>query len=208
MTDQLVLQFSTAAPDWRTFIPGFARRPKAMCLVGDKNWGSSLIRRSCHSPFSHVDMVMPDGSLVGASNSPNAPVIEGNPGGVARRPPDYQHFRYRRRMILETDRAEDIRRIWCSQIGKDFDNSALKDFISDRFPGYRDWRLDDHWFCAEGILWSLETGGLWAPVPLIWPKNRSSPTDILILLLMDRRWINRDIFWDPVPGLPLGPGER
>lgn len=207
MTDCLVLQFSTAAPDWRWWVPPPLRVPKPLCLLGDKNWGSSLIRRTNHSPFSHVDIMMRDGNLLGASDNPNAPIVSGNPRGVALRPPDYQKFRYRRRMILETDRAEDIRQIALTQLGKGFDHGALGEFISDKFPGHRDWRLDEHWFCAEMVLWAMETGGFWERLPLLWPKNRASPTDILLVCLMDVRWLNRIMFWDPIPGLRLAPGE-
>lgn len=111
-------------------------------------------------------------------------------------------------MILATDRADDIRRILVSQLGKDFDNSSLRDFISDSFPGVRNWRLTDSFFCAELVVWSLEVGGFWGSKMLLWPKNRVSPNDILIMLLNDERWINREHFWKPIEGLQLGPNER
>ena len=174
----------------------------------NKNWGSGLIRRANHSPFSHVDMLMKDGNLLGASNSPNAPVIHGNPRGVAVRPFDYQPFAYRRQMFIKTERADDIRRIAVTQLGKEFDNSSLKDFISDSFPGIRDWRLNESWFCAELVIWSMEMGYFWGPPPLPWPKNRVSPTDILMILTGDSRWYNKDSFWNPIPDLVLGPHER
>jgi hypothetical protein len=59
-------------------------------------WQSAVIRRICHSPFSHLDVVLPDGNLLGSSDSPKAPHIEGNPRGVAVRPPEYQEFGIRR----------------------------------------------------------------------------------------------------------------
>jgi hypothetical protein len=194
VSDLLALQFSTAAPPPHWW---------------EIDW-SAGIRRACHSPFSHVDMEMEDGNLLGASNSPDAPIVvtvpPGNPGGVALRPPDYQQFGYRRRMLLKTARAADIRAIWHSQLGKAFDHSALLDMISDKFPGARDWRLTDAWFCGDGIFWSMETGDFWnGPVP--WPKNRVSPTDIIMFLLNDPRFVNRDTFWLPIPGLKLGSME-
>jgi hypothetical protein len=205
--DTLILQFSTAAPDWKyKHLPRFCKR-WPISMMFNKNWGSGLIRRACHSPFSHVDMVMKDGTLVGASDSPWAPYIHGNPRGVASRPMDYQLFAYRRQMILATDRADDIRRLWVSQLGKGYDTDALKDMIADSFPGQRDWRLNDSWFCAEGILWAMEAGYFWGPPPVPWPKNRVSPTDILMMCINDPRWLNRDTFWLPIPGLVLGPGE-
>jgi hypothetical protein len=64
-----------------------------------------------------------------------------------------------------------------------------------------------NWFCAELCMWAMETGYLWGPPPLPWPKNRVSPNDILMVMLGDDRWINKDSFWDPIPGLKLGPNE-
>jgi len=160
----------------------------------------------CHSPFSHLDIVLPDGHLLGASDSPKAPVIEGNPRGVAIRPFDYQSFGYRRQMVLKTERADDIRAIAKTQLGKEFDNVGLREMLSDNFPGARNWRMDDNWFCAELVAFAMEAGGLFGG-PLLWPKNRVSPSDLLMLFLLDARWINQDIFWAPVPGLKLGPSE-
>lgn len=166
-----------------------------------------MIRRANHSPFSHVDMLMKDGTLLGASNSPGVVYIHGNPCGVANRPFDYQKFKYRRQMILATERADDIRRLAVTQLGKGYDTGSLWDMISDAFPGQRDWRLNDCWFCSELVLWAMETGHFWGPKPLQWPKNRVSPTDLLLMLIHDERWLNKDAFWQPIPGLVLGPGE-
>ena len=205
--DNLILQFSTAMPDWKyQRLPKFCKR-WPLSMMFNKNWSSALIRRSTHSPFSHVDMVMKDGSLLGASYSPDAPFIHGNPKGVASRPIDYQKFAYRRQMILETERADDIRRIWATQLGKKYDSGAVYNFADDRFPGHRDWRLTDSWFCSEGIMWSMEVGHFWGPRRTPWPKNRVSPTDILMMCITDERWVNRDTFWQPIPGLVLGEGE-
>jgi hypothetical protein len=206
--NRLVLQFSTAAPEWRfKQTPQFAKKwPLSMAF--NKNWGSGLIRRSSHSPFSHVDMLMKDGSLLGASNDPAAPFIHGNPSGVATRPPDYQLFAFRRQMILDTERADDIRRLAVTQLGKKYDNSAMWSFIDDKFPGVRDWRLNESWFCSELIMWAMEMGHYWgSPKAVMWPKNRVTPTDLLLMCIHDTRWVNRDTFWQPVPGLVLGPGE-
>ena len=205
--DRLILRFSTAAPDWK-----FKNIPQALKrfplnLLLDRNYATELIRRGGHSPFSHIDILVKDGTLIGASDNPKAPFIHGNPRGVAQRPVDYQEFAYRRDMVLATHRADDIRRIAVTQLGKDFDSSAIKDFVSDSFPGLRDWRLTDSWFCAELVIWAMETGGFWGAHRLLWPKNRVSPTDILLMCLTDDRWLNRDSFWLPIPGLELGPHE-
>jgi hypothetical protein len=204
--NRLILQFSTGVSDWRPHTPDWLKR-FPFNLVLDKNWYSGMIRRSCHSPFSHVDLVMKDGTLLGASCDPHAPVIHGNPRGVAVRPFDYQKFAYRRQMILQTERADDIRRLAITQLGKGYDNGSMWDFMSDSFPGTRDWRLNENWFCSELVMWAMEAGQFWGPLPLKWPKNRVTPTDLLLMLINDPRWLNRDSFWDPLPGLVLGPGE-
>lgn len=195
---ELVLQFSTAENSIN-------------------NWASALIRRLNHSPFSHVDFILPpspewpDGACLGASDQGLSSKVyasnpRGNPRGVAVRPLEYQKFGTRRRMILECDDAvaKNVIDKAMSQLGKPFDSAALHDFLSDHFPGYRDWRNPDVWFCAEYCLWSLEEGPFWKNPPLPWPKNRVSPTDVLLLLLTHPRWVNRDSFWDPIPGLKLG----
>lgn len=172
------------------------------------NWVSALIRRLCHSPFSHVDFVLDDGSLLGASDNAQAPVLKGNPRGVAIRPPDYQAFGVRRRMVIKTDKADAIVNCALTQLGKPFDSSALHDFFNDAFPGVRDWQENGRWFCAELVIWAFETGGYWLPTELLWPKNRVSPTDIFLIFLMDSNWSNRDTFWSPIHNLVLGLKEH
>lgn len=189
----ITIQFSTTAHDT------LSRR-------WENRW-SEVIRRTGHTPFSHCDLILSDGNLLGASDSPSSPVVRGNPRGVAVRPPNYQLFGYRRHAVLETPRAMDIESIALTQVGKAFDNTFVADFVSDRFPGARDWRLEDCWFCAELIIWAMEIGQFWGAQQLIWPKNRVSPTDVLLILVTDQRWINRETFWLPVPGLNLDPGE-
>ena len=199
MTDEVVIQFSTT-------------------VNSRENWASAAIRRLNHSPFSHVDLVLmgqqaidlgvPEGSTLGASDQgPHSPCLKGNPQGVAIRPSEYQPFGLRRRMILATDKASAIVAAAASQLGKPFDSSGLWDFIGDDFPGTRDWRSEDSWWCSELKVWSFEQGGFYSG-SLAWPKNRVSPTDLLLINLQDTRWINRDSFWLPVPGLALGVNEK
>ena len=95
-----------------------------------------------------------------------------------------------------------------SQLGKPFDKSSLLDFLSDHFPGRRDWRHHEKWFCAELMIWAFEEAGYWPNPPLSWPKNRCSPTDLLLLFITDPNFINADTFWDPIPGLKLEAWER
>ena len=178
---KIVLQFSTCATSWQ----------------------STVIRKLCHSPFSHVDFVLPDGNLLGSSGSPEIPVVEGNPNGVAVRPPNYQEFGIRRNAVIETNKGDEIERILRTQLGKPFDDEALYDFFGD-FQLPRDWRQPDRWFCSELFTWAFEKGGLFS-YDLLVPKNRVSPPDLLLLL---NPYINTKTFWNPIAGLKLGAQER
>jgi hypothetical protein len=197
--DRIVLQFSTSASS-----PFF--------WTGWKNRWSYVIRCLCHSNFSHVDFVLENGNVLGASDQgPLSPCVHGSPLGVAIRPPDYQLFGIRRQLVLRTDKAALILDFAYSQLGKPFDNSALHNFLSPELPGTRDWRSPEKWFCSELALCAIEASGYFAPVlgkaQLPVPKNRVSPNDLLEILLLDSNWENRDTFWDRIPGLKLDPGE-
>ena len=170
-------------------------------------WQSDVIRRMCHSPFSHVDVLDDGGNCFGASNSPKAPVIFGNPEGVALRPADYQPFGIRRVARVDTTTAVEAK-FWTAlhdQQGKPFDGGALYTFLSPDVSVDRDWREVDSWFCSELVTWALEQAGLW-PWHLLVSKNRVAPADLLYLI--NPFVTNDDTFWLPVPGVKLGPKEH
>lgn len=193
MTDKIVIQFSTAAPvGWAVWFP----------FLDFSMW----IRRATHCPFSHADLVLPDNTLLGSSDNPTAPVIFGNPRGVAIRPGNYQDFRIRRRITIP---AEDVvvkafYDFCFAQIGKPFDHAAMKMryFLSDRFDD-RDWRDDGKWFCAEMLGRAAEVSKLF-PWKLVGVKNRLTGSDLLLIL---NPLYDVDAFWRPAPGLTLGPWE-
>lgn len=207
--NQVVLRFSTAAPIWRKFSPLFLRHRFPIGLLLDKNYASALIRRLCHSVFSHVDFVMGNGDLLGASDQgPDSPYVEGDPCGVAVRRADYQEFGIRRDMIIQTDKAQFILAAAINQLGKPFDKAALWRFLSEGAIGSRNWRDPTMWFCAEMPPYCFEQGAYWWPDELIWAKDRFTPTDLVMLFQMDHNFINRKTFWDPIKDLHLGEAEK
>jgi hypothetical protein len=139
-----------------------------------------------HSPFSHVDLVLDDDTLLGASDNPEAPVIKtsppGNPRGVAVRPANYQRFAIRQDAVIVT--TPEIKKAFTdfctAQLGKPFDTSALKlqVFLSTGFAD-RNWRADYNWFCAELLGRAAEVSGL---LGYSYPgiKNRMTASDLLI----------------------------
>lgn len=223
--NQIILQFSTSAPaSFRPFSKGW------------KNRYSKVIRVLGHTYFSHVDFVIPielvadwvgrgeidvknlsfvygDYALLGASDNPQAPIISGNPRGVAIRTASYQSFGIRRRMVIKTDRADAILAWAKTQIGKPFDSGALsaKVFLSDPFYGdveSRDWRDPNKWFCMEYVICALENGAYWGPgVNVMIKKNRVTPADGTMVFLMDPNLQNRTTWLDPIPSIAMGPDE-
>lgn len=168
---------------------------------------SYLIARACRSRFSHVDVVMPDGNLLGASDSPHAPFIEGNPSGVAIRPPNYQPFAIRRLAQLLAPEPVEKRfyEVLRSQLGEPFDNKAMHAIFDEDFTTDRDWRDASSWFCSELKAWSLEQAGFF-PWPLVVSKVRITPPDLL--LMANFAIINIETFMLPILGLVRGSHEQ
>jgi hypothetical protein len=167
---------------------------------------SKLIAWACRSPFSHVDYVMADGNLLGASDSPHAPFIEGNPCGVAIRPLDYQPFAIRRIANIYVPSRVEARfdELMRSQLGEPFDSSAMHAVFKPDNMGERDWRDASMWFCSEFKVWGFEEAGALDVPPLV-SKDRVTPADLL--LIISHLVANSETFWKPIPGLVLGPHE-
>lgn len=164
-------------------------------------WQSGVIRRLCHSVFSHVDLVLDEG-LLGASG-PDKKLHD--PGGVLIRSFHPWDYSIRRRVTIKTDKADAIVALAQSQLGKPFDQSALYSFLSNpAAPDKRDWRDPVCWFCSELMTWVLESASFF-PYPLIVHMDRVSPSDLLLLL---NPWVDPKTFWQRVPGLELDANEQ
>lgn len=161
-------------------------------------WTSEVIRRLCHSAWSHVDIVLPGEGLLGVSGEDKT-LNPADPGGVRVRPFDcwpYLHPPLTARIQTTYDVVRKTIEAARSQIGKPFDNGALFGFLTDlghgnRLPHLveqvlphvalsRDWRDPSSWFCSEYVVWSCEMGRLWS-WPLAVCKERVSPGDSLLL---------------------------
>jgi hypothetical protein len=142
---------------------------------------SGMIRRLTHSPWSHVDFVLPEG-LLGVSGVD--PSIH-DPGGVRLRPHNAWPYLTTPRVaeIVCTDEvAKAVIAAATSQTGKPFDNEAMWGMLDDQAnEKLRDWRDPKQWFCSELVAWSLETGKVF-PYPLAVLKNRVTPADVLLLI--------------------------
>ena len=117
--------------------------------------GSGKIRWLTRSQFSHCDIDVGYG-LLGASDSPEAPCLRGNPRGVAVRPYAYQAFGRRHQAVIATPLAPYIIRKLETQLGKPFDHKAL-------YAIFMPWMRASSvlfdpamWYCAELVLWAFD----------------------------------------------------
>lgn len=119
--------------------------------------------------FSHVDCVMPDGSLLGARSDR----VGHRPAGVQIRPAFYETWKQRVVMSIETTPAQEkcFYQFLNAQVGKPYDSSAIWGFAAGR-----DWREKDSWFCSELQMAALEDAGI---VPELYtPFNKIAPVTL------------------------------
>lgn len=123
--------------------------------------------------FSHVDCVLPNGTLLGARSD----AVGGAPPGVQIRPPGYETWKLRYKMSLKVDpRKEDnFYTFLHKQIGKPYDKTAIWGFASGR-----DWRENDSWFCSELQSAGLEDAGV---LPMLYsPTNKITPAALALVM--------------------------
>lgn len=150
-------------------------------FVKDTGIGAALIRWRSRSPYSHVDLVLPDGNLLGARDSK----IGNIPAGVQIRPPNYKHFS--QVLVAELPcteaQAQAIYAAVRSQIGKPYATEAIWDFIVDDNSDPQPTADNKAWFCDQLQAWGALAGG----VPMLNPKtnlNAITPGDLLLSLAL------------------------
>ena len=138
------------------------------------DFGSTVIRFFSHGAWSHVDLVLDDGRLLGARSD----VCKGVPSGVQIRPKDYTAFKARRivSLNLTDEQYKKAMDFINSQIGKPYDSIAILAFALNR-----NWRDDDAWFCDELILRMLEVCNFFS-FKLCLAANKMTPDDLLLAL--------------------------
>jgi hypothetical protein len=105
-------------------------------FVSEKAISSEMIEWFSQGFFSHVDVVLPDNTLLGARSD----------GGVAIRQPGYARFNKRTVFSLPSTIEQDalFYTFLHAQIGKPYDFECIAAFVAGR-----DWHEDDSWICSE-----------------------------------------------------------
>lgn len=122
--------------------------------------------------LSHVDAMLPDGSLLGARSD----AVGGQPPGVRIRPQGYAKFAVR--VIMEIPcgsfRERTFYAFLHSQKGKPYDKKAIWAFVANR-----NWRDQDSWICSELQASAGEVAGIWPKLYLA--ANKITPVALALV---------------------------
>jgi len=144
-------------------------------FVGNPSLASRAIEWLGSGSFSHVDIVLPDGRLLGARSDK----IGGAPAGVQIRTPDYDKWFAVSRITLELSKSQTKQFMDYAkkQIGKPYDKLAIFSFIVNR-----NWVEEDSWFCSELVMACCnQVTGLFEH-PLAVAKNKIDPCTAFAIL--------------------------
>lgn len=135
--------------------------------------GSGLIKFYGHGLYSHVDCVLPDGSLLGARSD----VMSGGPAGVQVRPAGYVNEDKIHRVVLPaTDEQERLfYEFMKAQIGKPYNKIGIFAFAVNA-----SWSSVGAWFCSQLVTAALQACK-WLR-ELSEPPNKIDPDDLALIL--------------------------
>lgn len=140
-------------------------------FVTDSSIVSTLIRKKTWCDYSHVDLILDDGTALGARTS----------GGVAIRPYNYAKFSAIALFTVDltTEQKFLIEGFAKAQVGKAYDYGSIAGILF-----HRDWRNTDKWNCGELIAAAFEQA---RPLLNISPDvDRIVPRDLLLSVLLKR----------------------
>jgi len=146
-------------------------------FMSDHSLGSTLIKWYDHGEFSHVDSVMPDGSLLGARDD----TVYGIKPGVQIRPLSYSQQGQRVKRISlpcsdETERA--YYKLLEIHLGRSYNRLAILAF----FFG-KNWSGKGTWFCSQLVVEVLFQCGFLPHKPST-PAHKIAPDDLLLICSM------------------------
>lgn len=132
---------------------------------------SDLIALGGAGEFSHVDIVLPNGCLLGARSDH----IDGLTG-VQIRMPDYA--KWARQVFIDVactaSQAAKGYDFALEQVGKGYDKWAIAGFVVGR-----NWREEDKWFCSELAARTGEVAGVFDE--MFSPVNKIEPVELSLV---------------------------
>lgn len=135
-------------------------------FVRGSGWASAGIAIFSAGHLSHVDLVLPDGRLLGARSDS----VGDAPPGVRVRPAGYEDWSMRVLVELPATpkQAQKFYDFAMLQVGKRYDHLAIFAFALNR-----SWRDTEAWFCSDMLMACLEHAGLCPHLYL--PTNKITP---------------------------------
>lgn len=142
-------------------------------FVAGSGLGSGMIKWFGHGAYSHVDAMLPDGTLLGARNDD----IDGVPAGVQIRPESYVAHETVKRVTLPAtaDQEALFYAFMRSQIGKPYNKIGIYAFAVNA-----SWSSVDAWFCSQVVTAALQYSK-WLR-ELSEPPNKVDPDDLLLII--------------------------
>lgn len=142
-------------------------------FVQGSGWGAGMIKWFGHGAWSHVDAVLPDGSLLGARND----VIDGIPPGVQIRPGSYVANETVRRIVLAAtdEQANAFYQCMHDQIGMPYNRIGILAFVVNA-----NWSSVGGRFCSQAVTVALQACK-WLR-ELTEPPSKIDPDDLLLIL--------------------------
>lgn len=141
-------------------------------FVRADEFASNMIAYYSDGDFSHVDLVLDDGRLLGARMDS----VGGAGPGVQIRTPDY--VSWSKKVVIDVPCTAEQKiaalNFAMKQIGLPYDQEAILAFVA-----ARDWRKPDSWFCSELGAAIGETGALWPA--LYSPANKITPVGLALV---------------------------
>jgi len=122
-------------------------------FVRGRGLSSAAIAWMSAGLFSHVDAILPDGSLLGSRSDR----ILGIDPGVQIRPPGYEKWKHRVVFQLPASEVQTaaFHNFLHEEIGKPYDKIAIVGFAISR-----NWREEGAWFCSELVAAGLEAASV------------------------------------------------
>lgn len=135
--------------------------------------GSGMIKWFGHGSYSHVDCVLPDGTLLGSRSD----VMSGAPAGVQIRPAGYVNKDAVDRVTLPAtdDQERGFYSFMRSQIGKPYNKLGIFAFAVNA-----EWSSTGAWFCSQLVTAALQESG-WLR-ELTEPPNKIDPDDLRLII--------------------------
>jgi uncharacterized protein YycO len=142
-------------------------------FVEGSGLGSGLIKYYGHGDYSHVDAVLPDGTLLGARND----MLGNVPAGVQIRPADYVGKSKVLRLVLPAtdEQAGAFYEFMWEQIGKPYNKMGILAFVVNA-----NWSSVGSWFCSQLVTAALQEARWLAD--LSEPANKIDPDDLRLIL--------------------------